>query len=250
MPPEDAGAAAATAGAPAAGTQQASGPATAATGTAGTAGTASPAAAPATGSTTGTGTEGDGDGLSAEELLAAATGDGDGTEGAAEDPAAQLAALKKQNEALKRHSRTWETRAKENTAAAAKLAEIEDANKTEIQRATDRAVQAEKRATDAEGLYHRTLACARYDLPADLIEKLTGSTEDEINASAESFAAAINERAAVLAAAQAKATPGQGATPPPGFRPVENLRPGAMPAGGNQPPDANAFLRAVAARKR
>jgi hypothetical protein len=192
------------------------------------------------------------DGRSPEQMLADATsGNGDDDNGAGDDPAAQVKRLEKQLADMKRHSRTWETRAKENSGAASKLKEFEDANKTEVQRASDRAIQAEKRATEAESLYHRTLACARYDLPPDLIDKVHGGSEDEINASAETLAAAINERAAVLAAAQAKANP---TTSPPGgagYRgPVESLRPGALPASDNKPRDANAWFRELLNAKR
>lgn len=44
----------------------------------------------------------------------------------------------------KAQARKWEARAKENSAAAAKLAKLEDANKTELQKAADRATAAEK----------------------------------------------------------------------------------------------------------
>jgi hypothetical protein len=193
-----------------------------------------------------------GDGRSPEQMLTDAItttddgGDsGDGGDGGGD---AAVKRLEKQLADLKRHSRTWETRAKENSAAAAKLRELEDANKTEVQRATDRAVQAEKTAADAQALYHRTLACARYDLPPGLIDQVHGGTEDEINASAEALAAAINERAAVLAAAQAKTT---GTTPQNGFRgPVESLRPGALPASDNTPRDPNAWFRELLSAKR
>jgi hypothetical protein len=46
----------------------------------------------------------------------------------------------------KQHARTWEQRAKENSSAAAKLAELEKAQMSEIERATKVAAEAEARA--------------------------------------------------------------------------------------------------------
>jgi hypothetical protein len=47
-------------------------------------------------------------------------------------------------------ARKWEQRAKDNSSAAEKLAALEEANKTEVQKAADRAAQAEERAKKAE----------------------------------------------------------------------------------------------------
>jgi hypothetical protein len=50
----------------------------------------------------------------------------------------------------KAKSRMWEQRAKENSGAAKKLQELEDAQKSELQKANERAEKAEKRAEEAE----------------------------------------------------------------------------------------------------
>lgn len=50
----------------------------------------------------------------------------------------------------KAEARKWESRAKEHSKAAARLAEIEDANKTEAQRATEAMQDAVERAAKAE----------------------------------------------------------------------------------------------------
>ena len=169
---------------------------------------------------------------SAEELLAEAVENGDG-----DDLATQLAKLQKQNADLKKHNRTWETRAKENADKAKNFDAYEESQKTEFQRVSDQLAAAQKEAQDAREDRFRLLAAAQYDLPPSLIAHLGGGTEDEITERAEAFAQAINERAAVLAAAQAQAAAqeqprnGNGA----GFRPVESLRPGALPACDNRP---------------
>lgn len=186
----------------------------------------------------------DGGDLSPENMLAGALSDDNGGDGGGDDPAKELARLQKQIASLKKHSRTWEGRAKENSAAAAKLAELEDAQKTELQRATEGKTTAEQEATKWQSLYHRTLACAQYDIPLTLIDQIHGTTEDEISASAEGLAAAINERAAAMAAAQVKANGTQQYQQQGGqYRPVESLRPGALPASDNQPLNPETWLR-------
>jgi hypothetical protein len=190
-----------------------------------------------------------GDDRSAEDLLADAVASGDDDK--PEDALAQLAKLQKKNADLLKHNRTWEARAKENTAAATELQQIKDAQKTDHERLTDRAVLAEKRANEAEARYHRTLAAASYSIPPGLIDRISGSTEEEIGESAEALAAAINEAAEGIAAASARANgvaPGA-VTARPQTRPVESLRPGAQPAGTPDTNDPNAWLRAAMHRQ-
>jgi hypothetical protein len=188
------------------------------------------------------------DARSAEDLLAEAA---DAPEGD-QDPLAraQAEAAKWKDVSVKAEQRANKERAtaKANAAAAAKLAEIEDRDKTELQRATDRAIQAEQRANEAEGRYHRTLAAAQHEIPPDLIDLITGATEDEIAASAEALAAAINSRASDIAAASARAN-GLQPQRPASTRPVESLRPGAVPASEPDRNDPNAWLRNALGRR-
>ena len=172
---------------------------------------------------------GDGD-RSPEELLADAAADGDGTEDPLAKANAELAKWKQQ-------ARDNEKRAKLNAEKAKNYDAYEESQKTEQQRLADQLAAAQREAQDAREDRFRLLAAAQYDLPPSLIAHLGGGTEDEITERAEAFAQAINERAAVLAAAQAQAAAqeqprnGNGA----GFRPVESLRPGALPASDNKP---------------
>lgn len=82
----------------------------------------------------------------------------------------------------KAEARKWETRAKENNAAAKRLAEIEEASKTEAERQADRfaQLQAENARLQAEAL--RAQVAATKGVPADL---LAGATEEELNAAAD-----------------------------------------------------------------
>lgn len=86
-------------------------------------------------------------------------------------------------------ARKWESRAKENAAkartneqAAARLAEIEEANKTEAQKLADRLAAAEAKAQEAELRALRSDVSREKGVPAEL---LTGTTAEELNAAAD-----------------------------------------------------------------
>lgn len=95
----------------------------------------------------------------------------------------------------KAEARKWEERAKENKGAAEKLAEIEEANKTELQKATERAEKAERdladrSKADEERKLREQVAEAK-KVPASL---LTGTTKDELEASANELLAFRGEQ--------------------------------------------------------
>jgi hypothetical protein len=201
---------------------------------------------------TGTHSAAPGDDRSAEAMLADAVGSGDGADGSGgDDVAAQLKKAQDAYAKLQRQSRTWETRAKENADKAKAHDAYVESQKTEAQKQADALAAAQEEARTERTARRRLLAAANYDLPPSMIDHLAGSTEDEINTSAEQLAAAINERAAVLAAAQDKANgQGQPRNGAQSTRPVESLRPGALPASDNKPQDPNAWLRATLAAKK
>jgi hypothetical protein len=191
---------------------------------------------PAAGGTPGTAGTAPADDRGAEDMLADAISSDDGT---SDDPAKSLAAAQAEARKWRDLSRKNEAQAKKNADAARKLAEIDEASKTEAQKLTDRAAAAEQRATESEARYHRTLAAATYGLPPSLIDRIAGATEEEINSSAEELAAEINQRVAEQVAAAATGQPRTGGT-----RPVESLRPGAAPAGNDRAStDANVLFR-------
>jgi hypothetical protein len=202
-----------------------------------------PAAPAAQGGGDGSG-PGDGD-VSPEAMLAAAIAAGDGQNGAAADP---LEAAKAEIARWKKAARDNENRAKGNAEKAQQFDAYQESQLSEQQKLAARAEQAEQRAAAAEGLYRRTLAAATYDLPPSMIDQLGDGTEDEINARAETLAAAINERATLLAAAQQQVNGQQ--QRPGAMRPVESLRPGALPAGDNKTADPNQWVRNMLARKK
>ena len=86
----------------------------------------------------------------------------------------------------KAKSRDWEKRAKENKAAADKLAELEESQKTEAQKLLDRATAAEQRAAAAESKAERARIAAEKGVPADL---LVGDTAEALEAFADQLLA-------------------------------------------------------------
>lgn len=74
-------------------------------------------------------------------------------------------------------ARKWEARAKENSDAAKKLAAIEEANKSELEKANDRAAKAEQKAIESD----RKAFAAEKGIPVSLV---TGSTPEQWEAAA------------------------------------------------------------------
>lgn len=85
----------------------------------------------------------------------------------------------------KAKSREWEKRAKANADAAAKLAEIEEAKKSEQERLTERAEKAETDARDSAVALLRYKVAVSKGLPPELVARLQGDTEEELAADAD-----------------------------------------------------------------
>ena len=117
-------------------------------------------------------------------------------------------------------------------AAADKLADLENASKTEAQKKAEELDAARAEASQASAALLRYEVAADKDIPAKLVRFLTGSTRDEIEEAADELLAALPPQ------------PARG----PG-RPVEALRSGATPVGDEAPADVDSWIRrAVAAR--
>lgn len=86
-------------------------------------------------------------------------------------------------------SRRHEQQAKENAAAAQKLAAIEEASKTEAQKAADKMAEYERRTADAETKALRYEVGVEKGIPAKLLRYLTGATKEEIEANADQLIA-------------------------------------------------------------
>lgn len=122
----------------------------------------------------------------------------------------------------------------------ARLQEYEDRDKTELEKALERAKQYEQELAKARVMNARLMAAAEHNLPHDLIELLGDGTEEEIDARAKLLA----EK---LAAAAPRWEPDdefeEPPPPPPApTRPVESLTPGARPA-NERPADPNDIFR-------
>lgn len=142
-----------------------------------------------------------------------------------------------QAEAVKWKSlaRKHETTARTNSDAAKRLSEIEDAQKSEQQKLTDRASAAEQRLASMQAQNARLMAAAVHGIPAELVELLGDGTDEQ-----------INERAELLAAKLAVAAPAPAAPALQPSRPVESLKPGAAPAAPATSPDD--WIREMAGR--
>lgn len=88
----------------------------------------------------------------------------------------------------KAEARKHEARAKENAAAAAKLAALEEAQKTAEQKLTDRLTAAEKERDEARLEALRVKVGAAKKLPAEVVDLLKGDTEEELAAHADRLA--------------------------------------------------------------
>lgn len=111
----------------------------------------------------------------------------------------------------KAESRKWEARAKENLTAAKanegaaqRLAEIEEAQKTEAQKAQDALTKARNELAETRLKATRAEVAAAKGVPVDL---LSGSSQDELEASADALLAFRGEPA------KGPVVPGQGKQP-------------------------------------
>lgn len=94
-------------------------------------------------------------------------------------------------EKWKKLSRENETRAKQNATAAQRLAEIEETQKTAEQKAEERTKVAESNAASAAAEAARLRVALEKGLPADLVNRLVGSTPEELAEDADRLLALI-----------------------------------------------------------
>lgn len=133
----------------------------------------------------------------------------------------------------KAEARKWEARAKENNQAAKKLADLEEANKTEAQKLADRASKAEQTAAAAQAEALRWRIATKHGIGDEDAETfLTGTSEEVLTRQAERLVALRTPQ-------QPAAAGGQQRTP------VEALRPGALP----NPPEPTLADQIAAAEK-
>lgn len=123
-----------------------------------------------------------------------------------------------------------------------RLAKFEDRDKTELQKALERAEAAEKAQGSMRVANARLMAAAVHNIPPDLIDLLGDGTDEEIEGRAKLLA----EKLATAAPDPAEEKP---APKPKPRRPVESLTPGAKPA-GEKPTNPNDLFRSFLAKGR
>lgn len=93
----------------------------------------------------------------------------------------------------KAEARKWESRAKENFSATEELQKLKEAEKTELQRATDAASVAQRELASAKAEAARLRIAAAHGIDADHLDLLTGETDDELEVKAKKLAALITQ---------------------------------------------------------
>ena len=126
------------------------------------------------------------------------------------------------------------------TALQARLQEFEDRDKTELQKAIERAEAAEKGASSMRVANTRLMAAATHNIPPDLIDLLGNGTDEEIDARAKLLAEKLSAANPPPAAEAERKAPAS-------TRPVESLTAGGQPA-GQKPLDMDAILRQMSGR--
>lgn len=96
----------------------------------------------------------------------------------------------------KAEARKWESRAKENSGAASKLAEIEESKKSETQKLQEQLATLQERTATAERDRERLAVIAKHGIPADFHDLVHGSDADALEASAAKVKSLITTSAA------------------------------------------------------
>ena len=184
-----------------------------------------------------------------------AKGQADPPEGKTGDDPKTLEEMRQALENQKSLNRRLRSDGTELAKKAKKFDELEESQKTEIQKANDRAAAAEREAAETRSEKFRYQAASAAKLPSDSVEFLGSGTEEEITERAGRFSTlldtAVNERLEALGFKKdndgklqftGQANGGQQRRPGTG-RPAESLRPGAAPASSTAPGNANDWFR-------
>lgn len=104
------------------------------------------------------------------------------------DPWAAPEAARSEIEKLRRENATWRTKVRDLEPLAKRAQEQDEATKSEVQRALDRAAQAEQAAQAAQLDAARLRAATVHGLTEAQAKRLVGSTPEELDADAKEFA--------------------------------------------------------------
>ena len=123
---------------------------------------------------------------------------GGGTQPGTGEPSLEdrLKAAEAQADKWKGLSRKNEEQAKANAAAAKRLADIEESNKSAEEKAAERTRAAEQTAASASQEAAKLRVALSKGLPADLVDRLVGSTPEELAEDADRLMALIKPAAA------------------------------------------------------
>lgn len=126
---------------------------------------------------------------------------------------------------LRKEAAKYRTEAKELATKAKSYDELQESQKTELQKAQEAASAAEKALQDAKAEAMRSKVAASKGLPPSIADRLRGSTLEEMEADADAVLAEIQSKY-VAKSAPSKADTGAGVTgKPPEF---ESMNPGEM----------------------
>ncbi|CAB1011800.1 hypothetical protein FRC0497_02156 [Corynebacterium diphtheriae] len=117
------------------------------------------------------------------------------TQHTGEQPNDEAVDYKAKYEAMKAHSREWETKAKENFSAAKRLKELEDAEKTELEKLGDQlaSVTKERDASNAE--LSRLRIASKHGISAEDAEMFLHGDAETMEAQAAALAARASDQA-------------------------------------------------------
>lgn len=119
-------------------------------------------------------------------------------------------------------ARKHEAQAKSNAEAAKKLAEMEDAGRSELEKAAAKVAEAEKRAAEADARALRLEVAATKGLSPVQARRLVGATKEELEADADELLESFKPA-------------DDGDQPKPPTKPTENLKGGGDPSAAPEP---------------
>lgn len=108
-----------------------------------------------------------------------------------DDPWASPEAARTEIEKLRRESAAWRTKVRDLEPLAKRAAELDEATKSEVQKALDRATEAERVAQVAQLDAARLRAAQANGLTEVQANRLAGTTPEELEADAKAFAAEL-----------------------------------------------------------
>ena len=169
----------------------------------------------------------------------------DTDEGPEPDPEPQTSKSKTPDKDWAAEAEKWKALARKHEKAAADLRpfadrakELEDASKTDLERASTEAQQHLARADKAEGELMRLRVALRKGLTETQAKRLVGTSEDELEADADDLMASFRPQEPAKEDSKDDDEP-EPTRPDQRRRPQERLRPGAVPDADTEPEETD-----------